>query len=227
MQFGGRETEAGYVPNIRERLICPVTNLNNRQRLVADLVAMRLSERTDSENVYVMEQVTPFYKWLTARHGRHNIVGSEYLGDDLAKGAIINEVRHEDIQALSFEDNSIDFVISNEVMEHVPSPAHAFSEVARVMRPGAEAIMTFPFFVDRPQSLCRAELRNGKIVHHHEPQYHGNPISPDGSLVFNDFGWDIFEVIRNAGFADVVIEIYHSAILGHLGSGLLVFRMTK
>jgi hypothetical protein len=95
------------------------------------------------------------------------------------------------------------------------------------MRPGAEALMTFPFFAGSQSSVVRAEVINGEIVHRCEPAYHGNPIASEGSLVFTDFGWDILDLIRAQGFDKVDLEIYHSAVLGHLGGGSLVFRLTR
>jgi SAM-dependent methyltransferase len=144
-------------------------------------------------------------------------------------GQIIDGIQHEDIQTLSFDNSNstLDLVVSNDVMEHVPSPSAAFGELARVMRPGAVALMTFPFFAGNQSSVVRAEVINGEIVHRCDPVYHGNPIDSEGSLVFTDFGWDILDLIRAQGFNNVDLEIYHSVALGHLGGGSLVFRLTR
>jgi 2-polyprenyl-3-methyl-5-hydroxy-6-metoxy-1,4-benzoquinol methylase len=117
-----------------------------------------------------------------------NIIGNEFLGNNLTAGQIINGIQHEDIQTPSFDNSTLDLVVSNDVMEHVPSPSAAFGELARVMRPGAEALMTFPFFAGSQSSVVRAEVINGEIVYRCDPVYHGNPIASEGSLVFTDFG---------------------------------------
>lgn len=126
-----------FFPSVRERIVCPVTNLNNRQRLMAALVAAELAERGEPCVVYFTEQVTSIFKWICSRYVDHRIVGSEYLGDNLAPGQIVEGVRHEDIHRLSFADASIDLIVSTDVMEHVPVPSQGFAEVARVLRPGA------------------------------------------------------------------------------------------
>src|SRR5208282_3583269 len=145
---------------------------------------------------------------------------------NLSPGQIVDGVQHEDLQNLSFKDSSLDLVISNDVLEHVPSPPAAFRQLTRVMRNGAHALMTFPFFPDLEHSVTRAEIIDGEIKHLSDPVYHGNPVSQDGSLVFTDFGWDIFDLGKQCGFKDISLEIYHSIPLGHLGLSL-VFRFIR
>ena len=50
--------------------------------------------------------------------------------------------------------------------------------------------MTVPIVNKDKPSRRRASHRDGNIVHHAEPEYHGNPVG-DGSLVTVDWGYDI------------------------------------
>jgi 2-polyprenyl-3-methyl-5-hydroxy-6-metoxy-1,4-benzoquinol methylase len=59
----------------------------------------------------------------------------------LAPGA---EFSVEDAQRLSFEDESFDRVLMTEVVEHVPEPARAVAEAARVLRPGGLLALSTP-----------------------------------------------------------------------------------
>jgi SAM-dependent methyltransferase len=54
------------------------------------------------------------------------------------------EFRVEDAQKLSFEDERFDRVLLTEVVEHVPEPARAISEAARVLRPGGVLALSTP-----------------------------------------------------------------------------------
>jgi len=49
-----------------------------------------------------------------------------------------------DIFKLPFADNSVDIIISSEVVEHLPDPVPAIREMARVLKPGGYAMVTTP-----------------------------------------------------------------------------------
>lgn len=222
--WGGREEDGVCIPNLRERLVCPVTQLNNRQRLIATLAREAIERARQPLDVYFMEEITPIFAWsrATIRNIR-SLAGSEYLGPDHPPGAVVNGLHHEDIHRLSFSDGSLDLIVSNEVFEHIPSPRQAFRECRRVLRRGGEMIMTTPFFPSHDASVCRARIGEAGVEHLHPPVYHGNPVSEEGSLVFHDFGWDILDMSREAGFSGNRLEIYHAPAFGHL-TMLSVFR---
>lgn len=227
MLFGGcRDRDGRFVPNWRERLVCPNCRLNNRQRLVATLLVKRLGFSVGAKRVYVMERVTPFFQWLEDRRSRHDLLGSEYLGPRHESGTTIRGVRHEDIMHSSLETQSVDLIVSNDVFEHVPDPPRAFRECARMLKTGGEMLATIPF-TGLDKTTYRARLGEKGIDHLEPPQRHGNPISDTGSLVFAEFGWDCLDMLREAGFADAWIELYASVERGHLGGAQLVFVAAK
>lgn len=216
------------VPNWRERLECPFCGMNNRQRLIAGLIKKILEQGESArKDIYFMEQVTPIFLWARKAFGEHNILGSEYLGDGLQAGTIKQGIRHEDAMNLSFADASLDLIVSNDVLEHVPNPFKAFSECARVLGHRGVLLMTVPFHSNMESSATRAVLGAEGIRYLLPPEYHGNPVSSKGSLVFTDFGWDLLEKIRDAGFGDVSVELYASRYYGHCGGAQLVFRATR
>lgn len=88
-------------------------------------------------------------------------------------------------------------------------------------------LATIPFHPDSDLSVSRARLSNGQVEHVLPPNFHGNPVSSDGSLVFNDYGWDLLDIMKESGFADVAVDVYASPEFGHLGGGQLVFRLVK
>lgn len=49
-----------------------------------------------------------------------------------------------DIEALPFPDGAFGTVLCTEVLEHVPHPGHALSEIRRVLRPGGQLIGSVP-----------------------------------------------------------------------------------
>jgi SAM-dependent methyltransferase len=215
--------------NFRERLECPHCHLNTRQRFMAFLVREALAARPDPGAVrtYLHEQVTPFYAWAVAALPGE-VIGSEYVGHDVPGGTEVGGVRHEDALALSFADESLDVIVSNDVLEHVPEIEPAIAEAARVLRPGGRLFFSIPFHTSADTTVRRAALRDGEVVELLEAQYHGNPMSEKGSLVFWDHGWDMLDRLRAHGFPDAHLVGFWSALYGYLGGGLqTVFAATR
>lgn len=88
-------------------------------------------------------------------------------------------------------------------------------------------LATFPFHQNSDASIVRAKINANEVEHLLSPMYHGNPVSTDGSLVFTDFGWDVLDDLRSAGFTEIRVGVYMSAEYGHLGDGQLVFVAQK
>ena len=226
IESGGQQAGDSWHPNWRERLVCPLCGMNNRQRLMAALVKQKLGNES-CKSVYFMEQVTAIYKWAENVFQDREIVGSEYLGYEYKGGDVIQGVRHEDVENLSFADESLDLIVSNDVFEHVPHPAKAFSQCARVLKEGGIMLASIPFHRNHDASQARAILKEGEVTHLQSPSYHGNPVSADGALVFTDFGWDLLDQIKASGFSDVIVNIYADKKFGHLGEGQIIFEARR
>ncbi|MFM1990461.1 MAG: hypothetical protein RJA99_3418 [Pseudomonadota bacterium] len=209
-------------PNWRERLVCPGCGMNNRQRLVAKRIRQAVRE-IGVRRLYIMEQVTPIHAWLRAELPEVEIEGSEYLGHDRRGGEVYGGLRHEDITALSFADGHFDLIVGNDVFEHVPDVDRAFAECCRVLAPGGRMLSTIPFHPGEAASRVRARIVDGAVVNDLEPQYHGNPVSEKGSLVFHDFGWDLVARLQRAGFEGAWCEVCFDERFGHIGDGLQRF----
>jgi SAM-dependent methyltransferase len=209
--------------NFRERLVCPTCGMNNRQRFMAHLVQQTLEIERRAPVIHLFEQVTPFFAWALD-HLPGEVKGSEYLGPGVESGEVIDGVRHEDGLALSFPDESLDVMVSNDVFEHVPDIDRVLRECTRVLRRRSRLFFSVPFVEDRDESTQRAELRDGQIVELLPAEYHGNPVSSEGSLVFYEHGWDLLGQCLEAGFDDAYLLGYWNALYGHLGDGLqLIF----
>jgi SAM-dependent methyltransferase len=116
--------------------------------------------------------------------------------------------RSEDLEHQTFDDESFDLVITQDVFEHLFNPDLAIREIARTLRPGGAHIGTVPLVMREQPSRRRARLREGKIVHELPPEYHGNPLSPDGSLVTVDWGFDIANYLSHvSGLSTTILLI--------------------
>jgi SAM-dependent methyltransferase len=105
--------------------------------------------------------------------------------------------RCEDLENVTFENESFDLMITQDVMEHVLDPARAFAEIARTLKPQGAHIFTVPLVKKEQPSASRARrTKDGGIDYLCPPEYHANFSSiSEGSLVCTDWGYDISEFI--------------------------------
>jgi SAM-dependent methyltransferase len=90
--------------------------------------------------------------------------------------------RCEDLECLTFPDNSFDLFITQDVMEHIFDLEKAFKEIARVLKPGGAHIFTAPLINKGKKSeVWASREENGDVIYHHEPEWHGNPVDAKGS----------------------------------------------
>ena len=123
--------------------------------------------------------------------------------------------RCENIEHLTFPDNSFDLFITQDVMEHIFDPRKAFKEIARVLKPGGAHIFTAPLINKEKKSECWASRSdNGEIIFHHEPEYHGNPVDKKGALVTMHWGYDIASFITEEAKTPTIIIMIDSIDLG-------------
>lgn len=119
--------------------------------------------------------------------------------DDAAPGDVVDGVRSEHLERLTYPDASFDLILSSETLEHVPDLTAALSELHRVLRPGGRHIFTVPLLPGVPQTFPRAvRLADGSIEHLATPVSH--PGGDWGYPVFTEFGADLPEILRRSGF---------------------------
>lgn len=211
-----RTSEGRLMPNWRESLECEKCKMKNRVRAAVDLLYNQLAVYND-DRIYVTEQLTSFYTWL--KYHYVNAVGSEYLGVNKVCGKYYGQLRHEDITQLSFNNNSLDIVLTFDVLEHVPDTEKSLAEFIRCLKPGGFMIISAPFVLNQYETIVRAKIgENGKTQYLHEPEYHGNPTSPvSGSLCYYHFGWQLLDQLRSAGAADAAVVSYYSSERMNIG----------
>jgi len=210
------------VPNWREGLRCEGCGLNNRKRGALHIFDRECSPNPESK-IYLTEQKSSLYRHVAQKF--NSVFGSEYLGTQIPYGTIAeNGVRNESLTCLSFEANKFDHIISLDVLEHIPDYLQALRECYRVLKPKGKLVLSVPFCLNSFDNIIRATVDDlGNITHLKTPQYHGDPMSADGVLCFQDFGWQILDQMREIGFSSVEAIIYRSRFYGYLGSNHIIF----
>lgn len=151
-----------------------------------------------AKEVYELSSRGPLVHFL--KNACAKLTCSEYL-EGVEPGEYANGVQCQDVQCLTFADNSFDVCTSTEVFEHVPDDLAGFAEIRRVLKPGGMFIFSVPVFPS-PVTLERARLQQGKIEHLRPPQFHSDPVRAHNDiLVFRDYGRDILQRLRQSGFA--------------------------
>jgi glycosyltransferase involved in cell wall biosynthesis/SAM-dependent methyltransferase len=218
MDASMHSSDGRLLPNWREHLACVKCGQINRVRAAMHLLH-QMAPLSPDALIYITEQITPLYRWLETRYPLTQ--GSEYLGSTVEPGALVDGLRNEDITRLTFDPNSFDYVLTFDVLEHVPHYLRGVEEIYRCLKPGGIVFLSVPFARDSQQNIIRATLDDeGEIVHHLPPEYHGNPVDPEkGSLCFQRLGWEFLDQLRSVGFRKVRIVLYWSAACGYLGEG--------
>lgn len=208
--------------NLRETVNCPKTGFNTRMR--AAVHAVKYFEKDRAASIYIAEQKTPLFKYLESYYA--DVTGSEYLGDMVPLGSRNAEgLRNEDATQLTFADDSFDVALSFEVLEHIPDYRKALHETRRVLRQGGRFYFTAPFVPSWQETIVRAKIESGEIVHILEPEYHGDPVRAEGILCFQHFGWDIVDSLAEAGFSDIQALAFDQPDHGYYTQEpILVFR---
>jgi hypothetical protein len=116
--------------------------------------------------------------------------------------------RSEDLENQTFDSETFDIVITQDVFEHLFHPDKAIREIERTLRPLGSHIMTVPIVNKALPSKRRASRYGDQVTHHTEPQYHNNPIDSKGSLVTIDWGYDIVNYLsQSSGLATSLFYI--------------------
>lgn len=142
------------------------------------------------------------------------------------RGQVCGGYRNEDLHALTFEDESFDVFLTQDVLEHVLHPDRALAEIARTLKPGGVHVFTIPWYPELPRSRARAREVDGRVEHLLEPDYHGKDGAKD-YLVTWDWGPDLADLIYGWCGMTTTIYLHRDRNLGLDGALLETFVSRK
>ena len=183
-------------PWFRDELICGSCNSIPRERGLASVLE---KEIPNWRELHVHES-SPADRGVSAKVKKicKHYYESQYWPEN--SDPVINGVFNENLERLSFPDNSFDAFIALDVMEHVFHPELVVKEMYRTLKENGIALLTFPIKKNQvsaanTRAIISKTGQNESIVHLKRPEYHGNPIDPGGSLVTVDYGYDIHQLL--------------------------------
>lgn len=221
MQVASGAMLGSYI-NLREGLTCEGCGLNARARLL--LHACTTVFPGDDARLSLLEIFSPLA--LIARATWPRVTCSEFFGDDAEPGCatdhtdaqgLVRTAPHEDLTRLSYTDASLDGIVHNDVLEHVPDTGAALAEMLRVLRPGGCAVFTMPWFPWLETTTVRGRvLEDGSLERLLPDELHGDGLSKEGIYTVYNFGADFDEIIAAAGFDEVRFGVCYAPSCGFL-----------
>ncbi len=224
-KYRSRLQERSKPPVMRNRGFCPVCDRNAtfvaRDPWLRDhykclrcrsipreraLMAV-IQERFPDWRKAVIHESSPVNRGASRRFAKEcqQYIPSQFFSDQ-APGTMVGKFRCENLEQLTFPDESVDLHVTQDVFEHVMRPNLAFSEIARTLKPGGAHVFTVPLVNKDMPSKMRIQVDAGGVISHLAvPEYHGNPIDEKGALVTIDWGFDIRDHIADACGLDTEI----------------------
>jgi SAM-dependent methyltransferase len=170
-----------------------VTNLS-----LIPVIKHHFSNRYDGKVAYELSTYGSTLNWMKKNFSE--VVTSEFVPDK-PLGQLIDGFHKEDVQRLSFADETFDVVSSNQVFEHVPDDIQGFKECLRVLRDGGAMVLSVPLFETTATERI-AILEQASVVFLGKPEYHDSRIggAKSAPVFWHHSISDIADRIRSVGF---------------------------
>jgi len=186
--------------NFRETYICHNCGSQSKKRILA----LALNKFCPNWHFLTIHESSPQANYIFFKRCSKYSTSQYYPNERL--GINVNGFRNENLEKLTFENNSFDIFVTLDVLEHVYNPEKVFSEIARVLKPGGIHIFTVPI----ENMLGKTEIwakpdENGKPIFLKTEEWHGNPISSEGSPCTMHYGYDIVDMIKKSSGMETLI----------------------
>lgn len=161
-------------------------------------------------DAYELSAAGPLVAWLRPRC--RSLALSEYV-DGAMPGEMRNGVSCQNVEQLTFPAASFDVCTSTEVFEHVEDDRAGFAEIHRVLRPGGCFVFTVPIDMQR-DTIERTAMREGRRVDLLPRTYHADRYRGARVLCHRDYGRDVLDRLRSAGFDDARVAMPARRLFG-------------
>jgi SAM-dependent methyltransferase len=213
----------------RNNMFCIFCNSYSRKRHVAQLILREIikencsiSEIPKKRNIkiYNTDIKDAFFKVL---HNYDQYYCSAFLPDVDPGKQISERAFCQNIEKISFDDESFDLVITEDVFEHIRDYEKGFREIFRILYIGGYHIFSVPCYFYKP-TIHRVYTFGDDDMHILPPEYHGDGIRGK-ILAYRTFGIDIFDLLRKIGFeTEVIFSKYADQKYGIFDSYTFVSR---
>ena len=236
----------------RESLFCDVCRTTSRYRSISRgiLRAIREIRGVESSSLVgldpklnlslmkVYDTQVPFY-WETCCYPIPDLLSkcdwidvqrSMYQPREPLGAHLAPNTTNQNLEALTFKDETFDVVITSDVMEHVRLDERAHSEIRRVLKPGGFYVFTVPHFRHIRETLTRVAVVDPSNPEMDQflmkKEYHGDANSEDGrALSYRVYGSELDEFLEKLGF-NVEYSRHDFPELGIINTELFFCRLS-
>ncbi len=124
----------------RQNNICPRCQSTDRDRLVYLYLKEKTTFFTAPQQVLHVAPEQSLFRVFSKLPNLTYTAGTKYQEGFYYS----DELPVIDLRALSYNDNTFDFVIANHVLEHIKEEKKVLREIFRVLKPGGNAILQVP-----------------------------------------------------------------------------------
>ncbi len=172
-----------------------------------------------TKKIYELSSRGAFVRYLTKLNTE--ITLSEYF-DNVESGTIYKGVLCQNVEKLTFLDNSFDICTSLEVFEHVENDIQGFREIYRVLKKTGVFIFTVPIDLNSA-TIERTKIENGERINILKPEYHSDNIRGVGKIFcYRNYGFDIIDRLLEVGFTNCEIIKPPKSVLFGFGRPVII-----
>ena len=201
------------VISARNNMVCIYCRSSSRKRHVANIVIKMIFNDKKISSIKDIPKFKDKFIYNTASNDALSMVLKNYISyicsellPNVKPGTQIGErVFCQNLENLTFSDDSFDIIITEDVFEHVRDHIKGFREIHRVLKDGGFHVFTVPCNFDRP-TLIRVDTNTDKDIMLLPPEYHGDYLR--GSiLAYRTFGIDLFDLLKSLNY---ITRVYFS-----------------
>jgi len=186
--------------NLRENIGCCSCPCNSRHRALMSVFMGTLNRGTvlskiPADNGIVIFESSGMASYNNILASKFSYINTSYNKEIIEPGTYDTRL-YADLQRMPYEDNTFDYIITGDVLEHVRDYMSAIEECFRVLKPGGFMLFTVPYMHSMGKNHVKVLPQGDRDVFLEEPEYHGK----SRSLVYRVYGRELLDDLERSGF---------------------------